>query len=57
MDWVVAALSLNNIPDLDAAMASFRRVLKPQGRLAFAVPHPCFDAPDTGFYDSDSGHH
>lgn len=57
MDWVIAALSLNNIPDLDAAMASIRRVLKPQGRLGFTVPHPCFDAPDTDSHVSDSGHH
>jgi ubiquinone/menaquinone biosynthesis C-methylase UbiE len=45
MDWVTAGLSLNNIPDLDAAIASVRRVLKPAGRLVFTVPHPCFDAP------------
>lgn len=45
MDWVTAALSLNNIADLDAAIAAVKRVLKPTGKLAFTVPHPCFDAP------------
>ncbi|AQA03006.1 hypothetical protein BVC93_11795 [Mycobacterium sp. MS1601] len=45
MDWVTAGLSLNNVPDLNAAIASIRRVLKDQGQLVFTVPHPCFDAP------------
>jgi len=45
MDWVIAALSLNNIADLNAAFGSIRRVLKSAGRLVFTVPHPCFDAP------------
>ena len=45
MDWVTAALSLNNIPDLHSAIGSIKRVLKPEGRFAFTVPHPCFDAP------------
>jgi len=48
IDWVTAGLSLNNIPDLDAAIGSMGRVLKPQGKLAFTVPHPCFDAPHSG---------
>ena len=48
IDWVTAALSLNNIPDLPAATASIKRALKPQGALAFTVPHPCFDAPYGG---------
>jgi ubiquinone/menaquinone biosynthesis C-methylase UbiE len=45
MEWVTAGLSLNNVPDLGAAVGSIARVLKPGGRLAFTVPHPCFDAP------------
>jgi ubiquinone/menaquinone biosynthesis C-methylase UbiE len=44
-DWITAGLSLNNIADLDSALGSFRRVLKPAGRVVFTVPHPCFDAP------------
>jgi ubiquinone/menaquinone biosynthesis C-methylase UbiE len=46
MDWAIAALSLNNISDLHSAVGSIKRVLKPGGRLAFTVPHPCFDAPE-----------
>jgi SAM-dependent methyltransferase len=45
VDGVIAALSLNNIADLDAALGSVRRVLRPNGFLTFTVPHPCFDAP------------
>lgn len=45
MDWATAGLSLNNVADLDAAMAAIRRALNPAGHLAFTVPHPCFDAP------------
>jgi len=44
-DWVTAGLSLNNVPDLDAAIASIRRALVPGGRLVLTVPHPCFEAP------------
>jgi SAM-dependent methyltransferase len=44
-DWVTAGLSLNNVPDLNAAIASIRRALASGGRLAFTVPHPCFEAP------------
>ena len=45
VDGVTAALSLNNIADLDAALKSVRRVLRPGGFLVFTVPHPCFEAP------------
>ncbi|MET0454815.1 MAG: class I SAM-dependent methyltransferase [Mycobacterium sp.] len=53
MDWVVAALSLNNVADLDAAITAVKRVLKPTGKLAFTVPHPCFEAPGATFVDMD----
>ncbi|GHF71186.1 methyltransferase [Kitasatospora xanthocidica] len=45
VDWVTAGLSLNNVPDLDAALTAVRRVLTAQGELAFTIPHPCFEAP------------
>jgi SAM-dependent methyltransferase len=54
-DGVTAALSLNNIADLDAALGSVRRVLRPGGFLAFAVPHPCFDAPATETISTPNG--
>jgi ubiquinone/menaquinone biosynthesis C-methylase UbiE len=55
MDGVTAGLSLNNIPDLDAALESIRRVLRPGGFLAFTVPHPCFEAPNTDTASTESG--
>jgi SAM-dependent methyltransferase len=51
-DWVVAGLALNNVPDLDAAVSSARRVLVPGGRLAFTIPHPCFEAPHASWTDA-----
>ncbi|MEV0536033.1 class I SAM-dependent methyltransferase [Kitasatospora sp. NPDC050463] len=45
VDWVTAGLSLNNVPDLDAALASVRRVLVARSSLVFTIPHPCFEAP------------
>ncbi|WP_281260865.1 class I SAM-dependent methyltransferase [Paractinoplanes atraurantiacus] len=54
-EWVTAGLSLNNVPDLEAALRSVRRVLAPGGRLAFTVPHPCFEAPHAGWADSGDG--
>jgi SAM-dependent methyltransferase len=54
-DGVTAALSLNNMADLDAALGSVRRVLRPGGFLAFTVPHPCFEAPATETISTPSG--
>lgn len=53
VDWVTAALSLNNVPDLDAALRAVHRVLVPGGGLVFTVPHPCFEAPHAGWTDGD----
>ena len=55
VDGVTAALSLNNIADLDAALESARRVLRPGGFLVFTVPHPCFDAPGTETFSTPGG--
>jgi SAM-dependent methyltransferase len=52
-DWVTAGLSLNNVPDLGAAIASIRRALVPGGQLAFTVPHPCFEAPQACWVGAD----
>ncbi|MEV7732875.1 methyltransferase domain-containing protein [Streptomyces sp. NPDC088921] len=45
VEWVTAGLSLNNVPDLAAAISAVRRVLVPGGHLVFTIPHPCFEAP------------
>ncbi|MCX4684862.1 class I SAM-dependent methyltransferase [Kitasatospora purpeofusca] len=54
-DWVTAGLSLNNVPDLDAALTAVRRVLTAQGTLAFTVPHPCFEAPHAAWTQATDG--
>lgn len=48
-DLVTAGLSLNNVPDLDAAIGSVRRVLVHGGHLVFTIPHPCFESPHAGW--------
>ncbi|MFD6418774.1 class I SAM-dependent methyltransferase [Streptomyces sp. NPDC060194] len=55
VDWVTAGLSLNNVPDLDAALAAVRRVLRAEGSLAFTVPHPCFEAPHAAWTQATGG--
>ncbi|ELP70618.1 methyltransferase domain protein [Streptomyces turgidiscabies Car8] len=51
VEWVTAGLSLNNVPDLAAALTAVRRVLVPGGVLVFTVPHPCFEAPHAWWGD------
>lgn len=54
-DLVTAGLSLNHVPDLDAAVAAVRRVLVPGGRFVFTVPHPCFEAPHAAWITTGDG--
>ncbi|MGK4580589.1 class I SAM-dependent methyltransferase [Kitasatospora sp. HPMI-4] len=55
VDWVTAGLSLNNVPDLDAALAAVRRVLAARGSLVLTIPHPCFEAPHAGWTQAADG--
>ncbi|NUP53637.1 MAG: methyltransferase domain-containing protein [Catenulispora sp.] len=55
VDWVTAGLSLNNVPDLDAALGAVRRVLVARGVLVFTVPHPCFEAPHASWLRDEGG--
>ena len=41
-DAVVANHLFNELPDMDAAVAEFARVLKPGGRVIALMLHPCF---------------
>src|SRR5258708_2382784 len=41
----VCVMALINIPDLQAAFQSVRRILQPGGWFVFAIPHPCFQTP------------
>lgn len=44
-DGVTCQLGLMDIADLDRALGSIRRVLKPGGWFVFVIGHPCFLAP------------
>ncbi|WP_405731034.1 methyltransferase domain-containing protein [Streptomyces sp. NBC_01537] len=55
VDRVTAGLSLNNVPDLPAALTAVRRVLRPWGHLVLTVPRPCFEAPHAGWTTDDNG--
>jgi ubiquinone/menaquinone biosynthesis C-methylase UbiE len=55
VDWVTAGLSLNNVPDLDAALKAVRRVLTSEGSLVFTIPHPCFEAPRATWTEAEDG--
>ncbi|OKJ14048.1 hypothetical protein AMK19_10045 [Kitasatospora sp. CB01950] len=55
VDRVTAGLSLNNVPDLDAALAAVRRVLVPHGSLVLTIPHPCFEAPHAAWTTDGDG--
>lgn len=50
-DVVVCHMAVMDIPDIDALFLNVRRVLKPGGRFAMTVLHPCFETP----FDSSTG--
>lgn len=45
-DGVTCQLALMDIPDLNAALAAARRILRPGGWLVFVIGHPCFLTPE-----------
>lgn len=44
-DFVVAFMSLMDIPETEIVLAEAHRVLKPGGFLQFSIEHPCFATP------------
>jgi len=51
-DGVVSNFALSDVDDLDGALATVARVLRPQGWFVFSILHPCFpgwgaDAPSS----------
>ena len=45
MDAVVCNMALMDIPDLNATVASVRRILTDRGTFVFCILHPCFFTP------------
>ncbi len=41
-DLVVSSMALMNVDCLPGAFAEFARVIRPAGRVAFSIPHPCY---------------
>jgi SAM-dependent methyltransferase len=59
-DAVTCNYGLSDIDDLDSALATVARVLRPGGRFAFSILHPCFpgwgaDAPSA--WPPERGYH
>jgi ubiquinone/menaquinone biosynthesis C-methylase UbiE len=44
-DFVIATMSLMDIPELQDVISEIHRVLKPGGFLQFSICHPCFQTP------------
>ena len=44
-DFVMATMSLMDMPEQDQALREAHRVLKPGGFLQFSILHPCFSTP------------
>jgi len=54
-DGATCILALMNIPDVEAAFRTVRRILKPGGWFVFAITHPCFETPHAGWITTDEG--
>jgi ubiquinone/menaquinone biosynthesis C-methylase UbiE len=52
---VVCNLALMDIPDLAATFRTVWRILRPAGWFAFAITHPCFEAPHAQWRTNPDG--
>lgn len=43
-DAAVCGMALMDMPAIEPLMRSLTRLLKPEGRFVFSVPHPCFNS-------------
>ena len=46
LDRIVSNYVLMDLPELDATLQAFHRVLKPGGAAVLVISHPCFPLPD-----------
>lgn len=54
-DGCLCIWSLADIPDLAAVFQTLWRLLKREGWLVFAIPHPCFETPHARWLMADDG--
>lgn len=54
VDAVACCLALTDIPNLQATAQAITRVLRPGGCFVWVVPHPCFQAPGSCWYQTDA---
>jgi ubiquinone/menaquinone biosynthesis C-methylase UbiE len=54
-DIVVCHMALMDIPDLDPALQSVARVLRPDGGFVFSIIHPCSNPPRSGEMATEDG--
>jgi SAM-dependent methyltransferase len=54
-DFVVAFMSLMDMPDLASVLAEVHRVLRPGGFLQFSIEHPCTAPPGSGWVMDQDG--
>ena len=54
-DFIMATMSLMDIPDTENVISEVRRVLKPNGFFQFSISHPCFSNLDHEWIRDESG--
>jgi len=54
-DFVVAFMSLMDMPEVEGVLAEAFRVLRPGGFLQFSIEHPCFTTPHRKTLRDESG--
>jgi ubiquinone/menaquinone biosynthesis C-methylase UbiE len=54
-DFVVAFMSLMDMPELDAVLAEVQRVLRRGGFLQFSIEHPCTSTQGSGWVTDEHG--
>jgi ubiquinone/menaquinone biosynthesis C-methylase UbiE len=52
---LTACMALQDMSDPGAVLTAVRRILRPQGRAVFSIPHPCTDLPSRQWQRDEQG--